>query len=777
MQGISYLNASACIKGFNLRRALLTTVGLAGIMSLASPALGQTSDVSDDAATQQEQTGIHEILVTAQRRTQSLQDVPIAISAFGEDSLAERGISSVSELGSVDSGLNIKSDSGTVMPFLRGIGNQSANLIGNEASVPVYIDEVYYTRSSPVYLQIANIERVEVLKGPQGTLFGRNSSGGLIHVITRDPDLNAVRLEGQLGYGNFDTISGHAYMSTPLSDRVAVDFSVSGLHQGDGWGTNLVTGKDTYRQKYINIRSKLVAELTDTTQMKLIGFYSRLRSQQFSIQTVLEGTVSATNPFYGDPQPLPSPADTSSFYDIATDVDPYDDFESFGGSLRIEQELGFGDLVSITSYREADEYYIVDGDYSAFNFLKYRPASIDRQFTQELQLKSNGDSKVDWVVGAFFLDSKQGYNPTTITGDALAFFGLGQQDIFGVQRIKSYSGYGQTTFPLAENTNLTLGLRYTRDDVNGKGRQEATILGTDIRFPVTAALGGQDPYDETFKFEKLTYKVSIDHQIDDALVYASISRGYKSGTFNTLPLVSDATRPEVVDSYEIGVKGDLFGNNIRYNAAVFQNDISDPQVQALLVQGQTTFVGLTNAEKARSRGAELGVEAVLGDGLLARFGATYLDAKYLDFENAILYTPITDGSGNPVPPYGNNAGMAIDASGNQLARVPKWRMNGGINYTLDTSSAGSFIFDINVDYSSRMYWEANNFYSQDPYAMVNSSLTWQPHGDDSLYVRLWGKNLTDKELYNAILAIPGSPGNLAAASAPRTYGIDIGFKM
>ncbi|WP_242128662.1 TonB-dependent receptor [Sphingobium sp. Sx8-8] len=765
--------------GFHIKSAsagrdflLRGVCGFALVLALAVPAHAQSAaDASDPAASNaRDTTRLEEIVVTAQRRGQNLQDVPVAVTAFNSNTLAQSGVASVRELGQLDSSLNLNQGSGTIVPFLRGVGNPSGTTNGNEASVPVYIDDVYYTRLAPIDLELANVERVEVLKGPQGTLFGRNASGGAIQVFTRDPG-SEMEFQGKLGYANYDTVSGQIYFSTPITDRVGFNVSASGLHQGDGWGKNLTSGQETYKNKFFNVRGKFVGDLTDTTTIHLAAFYNRQRTGQGVTNGLYQGRLNGTPPLpsYGPTQQIPAPP----FYDSIATKNNFINHRGWGVSLKIQQDLDFADLVSISAIRKATELYYTDGENLPFNFLAYDLHSYDRQISQELQLKSRSGSSFDWIVGGFYLNSKQGYVPSHITGDALTASGIEAQDLYGLQTVNSLSGYGQATFHVVpEGTNITLGLRYTSDKVHGVGHQTLIFPGG-TTFPLP---GGE--YDKEFTFNKLTYKVALDHKFGrNVMGYVSFSRGYKSGTFNTLPLASDPSRPETVQAYEIGLKSELFDRKLRINAAIFQNDIQNPQVVTVFrsctppgSNNCVNSVGLTNAEKARTRGVELDSSAVVADGLTIQAGFVYLDAKYVDFANAPFYFP------NPNPPYGNLPPVLGDASGNRLSQVPKWRLHGGFDYVWD-ASFGKVTFNANAAYTDSFYWDADNILKQGAYTIVNGSIAFSPSADDRFTVTLWAKNLAGEKYYGTQLTLAGFAGNIASPAPPRTYGIDVGFKF
>jgi iron complex outermembrane recepter protein len=721
---------------------------------------------------------LEEIVVTAQRREQNLQDTPVAVSAFSAQTLQAGGVSNVRELTQVDPSLNIPASAGVYLPFLRGVGNSVGGAVGNESSVATYIDDMYYTRLSTAYLGLGSIDRVEVLKGPQGTLFGRNSSGGAIQMFTKDPGQDA-EVSATVGYGNYDTISGQFYASTPITDALRWNIAIGASDQRDGWGNSIVTGDDAYLEKYATVRSKLIWEPGTGTRVKLVGFYAYSKGDIGFTQDRHKGSYgSSANwaalgaPFPpGYPNPpvvLRSLADTpGGFYDNRLNFRDFQREEGYGASLRIDQDLGFADFVSISAFRNSKGVGRYDADYTAQNFFYGNLNDIDRQITQELQLKSKRSSRIDWILGAFYLRYKAAYNPVAVVGDlidALVAPG-GRLNQYGTQIVNSYSLYGQATAPISDLTNVTLGLRYTRDELSGVGRTTATIPGV-----------GEVPtapdFRDSKRFQRLTWKGAIDHHFtDDLMAYASVSRGYKAGAYNTFPLDSAPALPETVDAYEIGVKSELFDRRVRLNGALFWNDIKNPQVLTLLSKGLAVGLGLTNAQKARVKGAEIGIEAIATEGLTLRGAATYLDAKYRKFTNAPFYD--LNGTTLVGPVTG-------DASGNRLANVPRWRFNIGANYAVDTG-AGKWIGDVGAGYTSSFAWNADNRVFEKSVMLVNASLSFTPSALDWMTIGIWGKNLGNVKYYAITQESTGPAGDIggdiAGAAPPRTYGGKISFKF
>lgn len=757
---------SACRQSRHASFASRLAIGLLLCTGLTPAAIAQ------DAAAESSSEQLQEIVVTAQRREQNMQDTPVAVSAFNAQVLQASGVSNVKELAHVDPSLNIPQVVGVYLPFLRGVGNAAGGNLGNESSVPVYIDDVYYTRLSTAYLAINSLDRVEVLKGPQGTLFGRNSSGGAIQMFTKDPG-QKTEVNASIGYANYKTLSGQFYAATPLTDTLSWNIAFGGSNQRDGWGKSITTGGDIYLEKHATVRSKLLWEPGTGTRVKIVGFYAYSKGDIGIPIDRHSGTYggSAAVPLPGYPNPpvvLPSLADVpgNQFYNSRVNFLAIAREKGYGGSVRIDQEIGFADLVSISAFRRSKGLVQQDGDLTAQNLLNADLNHRDRQFTQEVQIKSRQGSKIDWIVGAFYLRTRVAYVPAVVYGDllTLAVAPGAVQNIDSRQTIDSYSAFGQATAPLDEKTNLTLGLRYTNDKVKGFGRQTATIPGV-----------GEVPlapdYSDSKTFRRLTWKGALDHHFtDDVMAYASIGRGYKSGTYKTLPLDDVPALPETVDTYEVGLKTELFDRRVRVNGALFWNDIKNPQVLTVITRGLVSSIGLTNAQKARVKGAEIGVEAITGRGLKLRGAATYLDGEYREFTNAPLYSQNGQTIVGPVPG---------DASGNRLPNTAKWRFDVGVNYAVDTG-IGELVSDISVSHTGRFAWNPDNLVTEKAVTLVNASLNLNPSSLEWMTIGLWGKNLGNVKYYASSqenVGPLGTGGFQSVAAAPRTYGGTISVKF
>ena len=764
-----------------------------------APATAQATATPAPAATptaDTQTTGLQDIIVTAQKRSQNVQDTPLSVTAVSGTNLATRSVVKVEDLARIDPALQIGHSTGTVTTFIRGIGNP-VTTAGNEASVPIFIDDVYFVRAAYPFFSLGSIDRVEVLKGPQGTLFGRNASGGVISVYTRDPNFNTPEVSGKIGAANYKTIYGQAYVNLPITNRLAANFSFDGNRQRGGWGKDINTGLPTFREHHISTRGKILWEPTESTKIKLIGYYVRAYNEQGVYSRPFPGTVGG----YPDGLHAGFPAlpdqvakgqigvlPTLGFYDTNLNFNQYDRSSGYGGSVRIDQSVGFADLVSITALRRNKELYYSEGDNSPVDQLRYQLNILDRQFSQEFQIKSKARSKLTWILGAYYLNALQGFNPTDINGLAPPLFGISNIRIIGKERIKSYAGFGQATYPITDNTNITGGLRYTIDKIGGVGTTVISFL---------PGIFGPGPFDLTTQstqlnktFKKLTYKASIDHHFGrDVMAYANYSRGFKAGTFNTLPLDSPPLRPEVVDAYEIGMKTELFDRTIRLNGALFWNDISNPQVQT----ARNGVVLLLNAGAARTRGAEFDASAVLAHGLTFNVAGTYLDARFRDFKTAPAYCPspavsiaqcrtiLTASGASPAliasVGNGNINPITINADGNRLPYASKFKLSASLDYSHNVPGTGKFILNGSANYASKFNWDSDNVIKEPAHTFFDASVQFTPEALHNIGFRLWMKNITDVRYNVGYFGQASGSAFSSSPGAPRTFGGEILFKF
>jgi outer membrane receptor protein involved in Fe transport len=734
----------------------------AGGALFVTPAMAQTQSSSGEAGadlpeepapTEPAEAGaptgaVGDIVVTAQRRSERLQDVPISVSAISGSALASAGVTNVQDLGQLVPTLSVTSAVGFTITFLRGVGSTAIGP-GIENPVAIYLDGVYYASTASSLFDLTNIDRIEVLKGPQGTLFGRNATGGLIQVLTRDPTQD-LRVNAHVGYGNYDTFTGDAYISGGIAPNLAADLSVQGGTSGDGYGTNLFNGDDTYRTNHnISVRSKWVLTASDTTTITAIGDFTDQRNS-FNAHRLAIGTNA--NPAYNNP---PQGGDE---WDQNTSTSPLFENRNYGGSLRIEHETGFANISNIAAYRESETQFIFDADYTSVPFLAVDLLDREKQFSNEFQISSLAGSDLRWTAGIFYFNARGQYDPARVVfnGDgttAFPPFPLQVIETFGDQRTESVAGYGQATYEILPATNLTLGGRYTYE------RRE--LFGSDRGFLADGtAIGPLGPdVNPSITFNKPTFRVSLDHRVSaEVLAYASVNTGFKSGGFNTQNPRDPAYKPEELTAYEVGLKTDLLDRRLRLNLASYYYTYKNIQVPKIGLSS----VGIINGASARIYGVEADFEAAVTNNFRLTGGAAYTNAEFEDFPDA----PIgTINGGVPV--------VTGDASGNRIAKTPRLQATLNMDYRIDLADSEVHL-NTSINYNSGYFLEADNLFKQPRHVRINASVLWDIA--DRYTIKAWVNNITNQAIIKYSGTIQDGSRNVSY-EAPRTYGITLGYEL
>jgi iron complex outermembrane receptor protein len=716
-----------------------------------------------------------EIIVTAQKRSENLQNVPIALTALSADRLAQAGIDRTTELGLVTPALTVVNQAGNLLPHIRGIGTTAFGA-GFENPIAIYVDGVYLAASDASLLTLNNISQVEVLKGPQGTLYGRNATGGLIQITTKDPQ-TTFSGDASLGYGNYQTSVLKAYVTGPIAgDQLAADLAVSATHQGVGYGTNLFNGKDVYQtDRDLAVRSKWLWTPTDGTTVGFIADYGETAGSQYSTFKVAPGT---------QPQFVP-PVAAIGPWDLNADTQPRDAFKGGGGSLRINQDLGFATFTSTSAYRRSQQVLVFDGDGTPSNILSLAPVTQDdRQLTQELQLTSTHSGPLQWVAGAFYMHGNAKDDPVTanfpspfvypfVPSAAPPFFlvpPLANTSIYGEERTSSWAVYGQSTLAITDVDHLTLGLRYTSD--------HRTLLATETGALATSPIPGSptipiyplspNPFvpvprlDESKTFAKPTWRLSYDHRFSsEVLGYVSYNRGFKAGGFNAGVPTDAPYNSEVLDAYETGLKTDLWDKRVRLNTAAYYYDYKNIQV-AHFVLGN---IGYYNGAAAKIYGLDADLEALVTHELTLTAGVSWIHDRYSSFANAVFFTP---------NPAGGNIPSIASAKGNRLPLTPDATFTLSADYHHPLPTGGQIRLNATYSYTDSYVFAPDNILRQPAFSMVNAAMSWTAPGD-RFTATLWGKNLSNEAAANAILE--SLIGSLAAYQPPRTYGVTAGIKF
>ncbi|WP_084196786.1 TonB-dependent receptor [Solimonas soli] len=735
---------------------------------------------------------IEEVIVTAQKREQNLQDVPISIQAFTADQLDARGINNPTDLQSSTPGLTMTTNAGFAITYLRGVGSDAFLLA--DPSVATYIDGIYFPFSSGLAQSFGALERIEVLKGPQGTLFGRNTTGGAINIITKSPSQTA-ETEIQSSYGSYNTSKTRLYTNLPLTDTLAV--SASGLYESTDNYYKLTDEsplQNIPRDVSRGARLKLRWQPTDDIDM-MLGYF---RLEQDGLNSALQPNVapSTLSTLLGvKPQPrnYTASVDAPISFEIDNNViygeikwtTPWFDTKLLGSDQKMHNE-------GHTDFDGAPQ------PIAAFSAPIY--ADID---TAELQILSNKDTPwhehLEWIAGAYFIKAHQGLDASLglLGGEQAELLGIplsavdmlyshlptGLQNLLGgvpspagvnvrlsgASDLQSTAFFAQFTGYLTDALSLILGGRYQTEtrDLKRSNFGLQNLAGGQT----TLINYAQDSRDES----NFSPKVSVNYKVlDDTMVYASWQKGFKSGTFNVINLYNtpEYVKPEQIEAIELGVKSEFFDKRVRLNVAAFQSKIDNLQVQfmSLFAGGAVT---LENAASARIRGADFDMLAQLFpdtiDDLVLTLSGCYLDAKYLDYPN---------GSGYDAPLLGIGAFgffnfKSGDYSGNNMVRSPKFSGTVGLSKTFH-STWGPIEVASDLYYTAKYYYLPQNskVFEEPSYMTVGAhvSYLYEPWG---MRFTVFGDNLGDtKHSYGQFET---DFGVLEPLAPPRTAGVRVNW--
>lgn len=702
------------------------------IRKFASVLLAATvmTPVAVHAQAQQSDYTLEEVVVTAQRREEKLKDVPIAITAVTGEQLEEAGIENSLQLTTVTPGLNFVVQGAYVQPTIRGIGTTVTGA-GADANVALYIDGVYQPSQAANAFDFNNIERIEVLKGPQGTLFGRNATGGAISVTTLTPSFDP-RAEISVGYGSFNQFKSSGYATMPLTDMVAADLAFTYKHD-DGFVRNVLLEKDTAQAESFGIRSKWLFRPTDNTDIILAGGLSRGSDNSVYVTRPINRNNAAlrTNPNLYIP---------SDIRETNTDTNPIADSTTKFVNLTARHSWDVGTVTSITSYSDINATLYLDSDVTSIAASSNMTHLPQKTWSQEVNYTSTLDGPLNFITGVYFYKDDAGRHTTNTRGDG----GTVTNDFEVKVKTDAAAVYGEVNYDITDAIRLIGGVRYSTEHKSAKG---ANTVGT-------------GSIDAEERWNAWTPRASIRWALSErANVYATYSRGFKSGSFNTSALnQADPVEPEFVDAYEIGWK--YARPRLTSNLSAFHYDYTDIQVGVQTNIGGVSQGVLQNAASARIYGVEGDLTALLSENWKIRLGAAYTDAKYEEFTNALLTTPRAGGGNTQAPG---------DASGNDMIRSPELMANGTLTYTRPLSS-GELDASVTVSYNSGSYWDPGNRVKQDAYTLVNSRLAWTS-SDNKYRAELWGTNLTDEEYYYYVSV--SSTGDSGSYQRPRSVGVTL----
>ncbi len=728
----------------------LLALALVSVEAHAQDSAGDTSaNETDDASSQH---GVADIVVTAQKREGRLQDIPIAVSAIGSDEIDRRAVLSVSDLPALVPGVSVAQHAGYNRLFIRGIGLTSISN-GQDPSVSFQVDGVVIGRPSAQLAAFFDIERIEVLRGPQGTLYGRNATGGSVNLITRRPTRDPSGYL-DISYGNYDRLELSGAISGPLAkdSDVRARFAFQRVTR-DGYGRNVTLNEEIDNQRSFAMRGTIEADLAENVDLAITADYAREKDGNYAFH--------GFGPYRSD-VPLPGlligGTTLIGSRDIASEVPIRNNRKFWGLSGTIGIDLGDSvRLQSITGYRNSMRSNTNDPETTSSPIFAPTVSSEHaKQFSQELQFLYDSE-RVKGVVGLFYYDEDLAAELDLAFPFVGSLLGFPDADFHedGTVRIKSYAAFTEWTVEPIDRVRLTAGLRYSKE--------KRDSLGTFTIFNFLPPPNGANrviPIDIGRSWDAFTPKFGIDYRPNDNLMlYASATRGFKSGVLlagNPNPPVN----PETIWAYEAGFKSTLADRRVQFNASAFYYDFTNLQVNKVVGNSIVT----ENAASARTKGFEVEFRAQPAEGIALNADLTFLDAKFQSFM-----------TGHPARP---ELGQ-LDLSGNRLVNAPKWAFNAGAEFDLPVGLPGRLSLRGDMAYSSRVYFTEFNELStsQKGVATVDVSLLYE--SDSGWRASLFAKNIGNEKIASNLFVAAMATGYAinGGFKAPRTYGVRVGYSF
>jgi iron complex outermembrane receptor protein len=713
----------------------LTVAGVLAMVA-ATPAFAQAQTSRADPATPSGSSG--EIVVTAQRRSENLTQVPIAITAITGDQLARASVSNIRDLATVTPGLRFAT-SVNALPTIRGIYSRQTDP-GNDPNIAIYVDGIYQANVIANNFDLVDIDRIEVLKGPQGTLFGRNATGGAIRIFTRAPTYQTQAFV-DVGYGNYDSLRARAYLTGAIvPDKIAASISGSFDH-ADSFDRNALTDKGTRGVNNKSVRAKLLIEpVPDFTANVVLGYASRFDSN-------LEGW----NTFDGNSigRNVAGAIIPTAPHQIAPNVDPYQRSKTYTAGLTMQLRTGLGTFSSVTSYNKTSYTTNQDADFSSANLLNYMISVDQRDIQQELNFASDRIGIATVTAGLFLFDSNGKYDPLRIYSATSDLYGFMQQ------KTHAYAGFGELTLAPVERLSVIAGLRYSSETREAAGLYKGTSAA-----PTSLPSLGKST------FSSFTPRASIRYAFDSGdNIYATFSQGFKSGGYNVAGLSHTPFKPEKLTAYEIGLKTST-RRVISGNLSVFYYNYGNQQVQAFVNGLNVT----TNAASSHIWGADADLLFRPTRSLTVTSGVSYLHARYSNFPGAVFNLPI----GTPPCLCGNTTigdqpseqGPGNDLSGRPLPDTPTFTISGVANWK-KTFEVGTLSLSGSAYRTSKYYVDSGIRLLQRAYTTLGARVSFKP-ANTNFTVYAWGSNLTNEQHLAA--AFIASAGDGTVWSPPRTYG-------
>lgn len=722
---------------------------------------GQTPSAADTTGVTQS-TGLEEIVVTAERRESSVQRTPLTIDVLAADQLSGAGVTTVQDLGKLSPGLEIGTGGPFSQIFMRGVGDLSFSPLANPG-VAVNIDGVYVGRPEGVNGSMYDLARVEVVKGPQGTLYGRNANGGSINIITAAPELGTLGGYIDVEAGNYNLEHVDGAVNIPLGDRAAMRVAFNIVHRA-GY---LSDGTDDDIEQSGRVRFKI--EPTDDVNIGVNFDVSHLGGE--GVGYVWRPRPAGASPWdaVSSPQSNALLASTLPLGPLLNPVlsDSSQDIMLWNASAQLDWNLGFGTLTVVPAFRRAQVDSVDSPGY------QYGVGLSDEQTSLEARLGNSGP-RVTWVVGLFDIDEQSRGSVDVLESQVLQ-----NNTVFYQPSTHAPAAFGQTTFSVIDGFRLIAGARYTRE--------HRTLSGNFVNnSPLT---GGPDQITEVFEgnksFSGTTWRAGAEYDIaPQSMAYLTASTGFKSGGLSQTIAPANVYQPEKLTAYELGLKNRFLDNRLQVNASIFDwkyRDIQDQRV-GFDPTGNINFLTY-NSGDATLHGASVDILGQPTTADTLSISVEYVDSRYTSFEYQIptaFFNPASTGCANlgsfpdvPLPV------TRLDCAGNELAHVPRFTGNAAYEHKFDLAAGAAVRIGSDMQFVGAR-WLATDFTATEraaSYTLVNAHLTYEAQ-KSRWAVTGYVRNIRNTAYYTSGIEQPFAPPLFAATiGAPRTYGARVSYKF
>lgn len=721
------------------------------IKSAVLAALASIAVLGSQAALGQAQV-LEEVIVTARKRSENLQDVAASVSAFSGEDMRNMGAYDFRELGNALTNVNVSNDQNNIDISIRGISNNR----GFAAATAFHVDGVYTGNGKSGLAAFQDVQRVEVIRGPAGTLYGRNATAGAVNVISNRPDLESSSLAVEGTAANDGFYNGLLVGNLAINDSLALRGSYL-KEERDGWSTNdsfdpTIPDQETDDADLESYKLRGLWQATENISWMLgydhfdsggAGRRLLLDWDKTIARTRMENgaannlTQEQRNKVQSDPRYVPVNDRFSN--DIEQDFWLSD----------LNVDLGWGEFTYLLGYREVKSDTKADTDFYIGGFDTVSTEDYE-ETSHELRLAGETD-QLKWLVGLYYWESDSDGGFIQDFSDILPGF----LNIFTSNGAKSEStaAFTQLTWSLSDSLRLTGGLRYSEDEQDS-GTGVSGLVRED-------SPSGGNPYDKSSgDWDDTSYKFSVEYDLNEnSMLYAGVSTGYKTGGLNSA-IVDTTFKQEEVDAYEIGSKNILRDGRLQLNASAFFYDYKDLQISGLEVIDDQPIAAQTNIPKSEMYGVEVEWVALLTDSLKVDGGLGYLEAEAKD--------------GFVDDPTQDEGGAIIDISGNTLRKSPEWSLNLGLEYDWDMASAGSLVGRVNFHYEDEQYHDVVNVDQnlEDSFTQTDLTLTWRS-ADKPLFAQAFWRHIEDDDVRTTIFQTP--IGALSSYAAPQSYGLRVGY--